>query len=157
MLPAGPKGPNRRSGGKRTDNGRKPIHAQAVVFLAALGAVLGLAALPASADGHPRKTGSLSVVHGIPDLPVDVYIERRRVAPSVSFGTLATLEPAPGTIGGHPGRRCRRSTAGAPSRPSGSSPTSAKSFVAYLNADGEPDSVDVFYDNVTKNQTGRPS
>ena len=68
-----------------------------LVFLAALGAVLGLAALPASADGHPRKTGSLSVVHGIPDLPVDVYVNGDRVAAGVTFTQLATFQLPVGT------------------------------------------------------------
>jgi hypothetical protein len=127
---------------------RKPL-----LFLVALGAVLGLSALPASADGHPRKTGSLSVVHGIPDLPVDVYLNGDRVAAGVSFTQLATFRLRVGTYE----VAFRSAGAGRSTRPLlqshvGVKPGVSKSLVAHLKANGTP-TLTTYYNNTTRNRS----
>ena len=66
-----------------------------LLFIGALAAVLGLAALPASAtSAHgstKAKTGSLTVVHGIPDLPVDIYVNKKLALAGVTFTKYATV------------------------------------------------------------------
>ncbi|TDE92742.1 DUF4397 domain-containing protein [Occultella glacieicola] len=67
---------------------------------AALGGTLGIAALvlaatPATADSH---TASLSVLHGVPDLTVDVYVNGEITLDDFAPGELAgPLELEPGT------------------------------------------------------------
>ena len=111
------------------------------------------ATMATEADPAAEANGSLTIVHAIPDLAVDVYIDGAVVAPNVAFGTTQTLELAPATI------LVEVRGAGAPAtdpplleQTFRIKPNVAKSFVAYLNADGEPED-DVFYDNVIQNQT----
>ena len=111
------------------------------------------ATMAAEADPTPPANGSLTIVHAIPGMAVDVYIDGAVVAPNVAFGTTQTLELAPATI------VVEVRGAGAPAtdpplleQTFRIKPNVAKSFVAYLNADGEPED-DVFYDNVIQNQT----
>src|SRR3954454_7966835 len=70
---------------------------------------LGLAAVPAGAntrhDRHPTRpsTTELSVVHGVPNLPVDIYVVKNlfsvRKLANVTFGTAADLNSAlPGFV-----------------------------------------------------------
>src|SRR5262245_8301117 len=111
-----------------------------LVFLGALTAVLGLAALPASAGVHkPAPKGSLTVVHGIPNLPVDVYVNRHKVASDVTFKQYATFQLAPGQI------RVDFKAAGTPAngpsalvRHLGIKSGVSKSLVAHLTAAGTP-------------------
>ena len=110
------------------------------------------ATMATEADPAAEANGSLTIVHAIPDLAVDVYIDGAVVAPNVAFGTTQTLELAPATI------LVEVRGAGAPAtdpplleQTFRIKPNVAKSFVAYLNADGEPED-DVFYDNVIQNQ-----
>jgi hypothetical protein len=123
-----------------------------LVFLAALGAVLGLAALPASAGDHPRKTGSLTVVHGIPNLPVDVYVNKKLVAPGVTFTNFATF-PLP--VGQYE-VAFRPAGAGPKTKPVlqshvGVKPGVSKSLVAHLKANGTP-TLTTYYNNTSKNR-----
>ena len=75
----------------------------------ALVVTLGLTAGPAGAttrhDWHPTKqsTTELSVVHGVPNLPVDIYVVKNffsvRKLSNVNFGTAADLNSAlPGFV-----------------------------------------------------------
>ncbi|MCK6212713.1 DUF4397 domain-containing protein [Georgenia sp. EYE_87] len=58
-------------------------------------ALLALAASPAAADNH---TASLSVLHGVPDLTVDVYVNGELTLDDFTPGELAgPLDLAPGT------------------------------------------------------------
>jgi hypothetical protein len=99
-----------------------------------------------------EENGSLTIVHAIPDVVVDVYIDGTLVAPAVAFGTTQTIELPPGEI------FVELRTAGAAATDPAIlaqtfriKPNVAKSFVAYLNENGEPED-DVFYDNITQNQ-----
>ncbi len=132
---------------------------------------LGLAAAPASAgtihhrDRHPARpsTTELSVVHGVPNLPVDIYVVKDlfavRKLSNVNFGTAADLNSAlPGFV--TPGFYFIDIV------PAGTSPfrpllktafylraNQSKSVVAYVTADasGQPGSptLGVFTNDVT--------
>ena len=124
-----------------------------LVFLAALGAVLGLTALPASADGHPRKTGSLSVVHGIPNLPVDVYVNGDRVAAGVTFTQVATFRLPVGTYEvAFRGAGASRSTRPVLQSHVGVKPGVSKSLVAHLKTNGAP-TLTTYYNNTSRNRS----
>jgi hypothetical protein len=110
------------------------------------------ATMVTKAQPEAEANGSLTIVHAIPNVAVDIYIDGAVVAPNVAFGTTQTLELAPATI------LVEVRGAGAPAtdpplleQTFRIKPNVAKSFVAYLNADGEPED-DVFYDNVIQNQ-----
>ena len=73
-----------------------------LLFIGALAAVLGLAAIPAGAtSAHRRtkaKTGSLTIVHGIPDLPVDIYVNKKLALAGVTFTKYATVNLPAGHV-----------------------------------------------------------
>jgi hypothetical protein len=123
-----------------------------LVFLTALAAVLGLAALPASAGDQPKKTGSLTVVHGIPKLPVDVYVNKKLVAPGVTFTKLATFElpVAQYEVAFRPAGASPKTKPVLQSHV-GVKPGVSKSLVAHLKANGKP-TLTTYYNNTTKNR-----
>jgi hypothetical protein len=108
---------------------------------------------PASGQEQAQASGSLTIVHAIPALVVDVYVDGELVAPGVEFGSTQTLELPSGVI-----RVELREAGSAPTDTALLSqrltikPAVAKSFVAYLDATGEVED-DVFYDNITQNRT----
>ena len=96
--------PSRRSGGVRkfrrsptrgADPGGTTMRTRVIAGGAAGLALALTGALPASADDHDAM---LSVLHGVPDLTVDVYVNGERTLDDFTPGTLAgPLELAPGT------------------------------------------------------------
>jgi len=101
--------------------------------------VLTLALWPALASAHAHEA-ALTVVHGVPDLVVDVYANGNKVLSDFTFGTVTEPLPlAPGTYK-------------LEIRPAGADPTSAPvlqaeatlsagqnaSAVAHLSANGQP-------------------
>jgi hypothetical protein len=122
-----------------------------LLFLGAIAAVLGLAALPAAAGTHPKPgQGSLTIVHGIPNLPVDIYLNKKLALAGVTFSNYATVKLPAGQV------RVDFKAAGTPANgPSaliqhvGIKRGVSKSLVAHLSATGTP-RTSVFYNNTTK-------
>src|SRR5690349_8647322 len=114
-----------------------------LLFIGALAAVLGLAAIPASATSShtaaKAKTGSLTIVHGIPNLPVDIYLNKKLALAGVTFTKYATVNLPVGQV------RVDIKAAGTPAKgPSalvrevGIKAGVSKSLVAHLTASGAP-------------------
>ncbi len=123
-----------------------------LLFAGTIAAILGLAALPASAAHHhpAPKTGSLTIVHGIPDLPVDIYLNKKLALAGVTFTNYATVKLPVGQV------RVDFKVAGTPANgPSalvqhlGIKAGVSKSLVAHLSASGSP-RTSVYFNNTTK-------
>lgn len=103
---------------------------------AAVAATAGLAAMPAQAAG----TATVTVVHGIPKTPVDVYVDGKKALSDFTFKTVTgpiSLPAGSHQIAVRPAGAAS-STAPiltlAPNLPAGANAT----VVAYLTADGKP-------------------
>ena len=120
--------------------------------------MLGLAAVPAGATtshtAAKAKTGSLTIVHGIPDLPVDIYVNKKLALAGVTFTKFATVNLPAGHV------RVDIKAAGTPAN----GPSAlvreldikagvSKSLVAHLTASGKP-TTSVYYNNTTKAGNG---
>lgn len=109
-----------------------------LALLAAVGvlAATGAAALPAQA----ASTATVTVVHGIPDTPVDVYVDGKQAISDFTFKTVT--DPISLPAGSHD-IQVRPAGAAAGSKPilqlSPDLPAGANAtVVAYLTADGKP-------------------
>jgi hypothetical protein len=129
-----------------------------ITILATLVATVTMAAAPASAHEkewhHQPRTGSLTLVHGIPNLPVDIYVNKQ-VIKNVNFTNAATLDLKPGW------KRIaiRLKDAPADSKPVLQGTVKLRkgrsiSVVAHLTADGKP-TVSVFKNDLHELQPGQ--
>ena len=92
----------------------------------------------------------MTIVHGIPNLPGDVYVNKKLALAGVTFTTYATLDLKPGHV------RVDFKAAGTPAngpsalvRELSVKAGVSKSLVAHLTAAGEP-ATSVYYNNTTK-------
>jgi hypothetical protein len=129
-----------------------------LALLATLVAAVTMVAAPASAherEGHHRaRTGSLTLVHGIPKTPVDIYVNKQ-VIKNVNFTDAATLDLKPGW---------KRIAIRPKDAPADSTPLlqgtvklrtgRSLSVVAHLTADGKP-TVSVFKNDLRELQPGQ--
>jgi hypothetical protein len=140
------KDPNGADGARLEGTHMKQLGAKR--FLARMGLVTALAvtagtagtAVQASADtASASALASITLVHGIPDLPVDIYVNGGAPVEDVVFTTVATV----------PGRKGMNMVEIRPANaPSGSDPVLARSFflrenqsksvVAHLSGSGNP-------------------
>ena len=128
-----------------------------LLLIGALAAVIGLAAIPAGATtptAAKAKTGSLTIVHGIPDLPVDIYVNKKLALAGVTFTKFATVNLPAGHV------RVDFKAAGTPAngrsalvRDLDVKAGVSKSLVAHLTASGKP-TTSVYYNNTTKAGNG---
>jgi hypothetical protein len=129
-----------------------------LTILATLVAAVTMASAPASAhdkQGHDKpRTGSLTLVHGIPNLAVDIYVNKQ-VIKNVSFTNAAMLDLKPGW------KRIAIRGAGAPADSKPVLQGSVKlrrgrslSVVAHLTADGKP-TVSVFKNDLRELKSGQ--
>jgi len=107
----------------------------------------------APSNEEPQANGVVTIVHGVPDLTVDLYVNDTLLAAGLAFGDTQVIDQAPGVL------HVAVLTAGAAATdpPLKSFDVEVKSNVnktvaIFLDADGQA-RVSYFYNNVTQNST----